>query len=159
LGWTGVDRNCRVGCALLRGRVGFGEAGVVGGVDVVDLKRAVGIHDDGGFLIAGEGEVVHGGGHERESAGVEGAVGGGGAVELVSHAEGDGAGGYDDVLISGVPVGGDVAVGRELDAQGERAGLGGVSSKDGDLDACGEHGSWSPVSVFGCGEDVGLGEG
>jgi hypothetical protein len=44
---------------------------------VVDFEGAVGVHDDCGFLVAAEGVVVHGGGHDGETAGDEGPVGGG----------------------------------------------------------------------------------
>ncbi len=133
----------------------LGVARIVGGIDVFELNRALPVEDDGGFLGAGVGEVIHVGRHEGEAAGGESLVAFSRFIEFVAHAEGESAGYDDDVFVGGMGVRWDRIVRRELETHGVEACAHGVASEYGDLRPRREHrGSGSPFRVAGRRDDM-----
>lgn len=124
-------------------------AGIVGGIDVIELERrqAVDLHD--GFA-ASHGVVVHVGVEKGERAGREGAhfV----DFELVAHAELEGAGDDGNVLAERMEVRSDTVSVGHLQADGVlTAGGSGVTFQNRELRAgIEERRNWAEGDLVGC---------
>src|SRR5262249_378988 len=127
---------------------------VVVRVHVVELEWTH-CEDDDDRLLLREGEVVHLGRGDHESAGFDRL--GGVRVELVPQPHVQGAGNDDHVLIGRVRVGRDLVICGQLRGDGEYFLAGWVPFQDGGLGPRGEH--WwrvAPTDVLGTEQDVSM---